>query len=179
MGKYTERAKLEAARDYCTGYLGLREVARRHGVNVASLRKWAAAYRVHGTVGVQAKQRRLYSTEFKVSVVERKRDEQLSCRQTAALFNIRNFNNIGVWEREYEAGRLNPLAAHPADGHPRMTKKANTGPDPENAGGETRTRQELVDELNRLRMEVAYLKKLKALAQANREQPQGKESERC
>lgn len=179
MGKYTERSKLEATRDYCTGHLGLREVARRHGVNVASLRRWAAAYRIHGTVGVQAKQRKLYSTEFKISVLQRKRDEGLSCRQAAALFNIRNFNNIGVWQREYVAGRLNPLPAYAAEGHTRMTKKANTEPGPENAGDEARTRQELLDELNRLRMEVAYLKKLEALAQANREQPQGKESEPC
>jgi len=179
VGKYTEQKKLEATKDYCGGHLGLREAARRHGVNVESLRRWVAAYRIHGLTGVQTKRRSLYTTEFKMAVLQRKHAERLSCRQAAALFNIRNFNNIGVWERQYEAGRLNPLPALPADGHQRMTKKANTGPEPESAGDEARTRQELVNELNRLRMEVAYLKKLKALAQANREPPQGKESEPC
>jgi transposase len=55
MGKYSDQTKLAVAEDYCRGRLGLKEVARRHGVNVASLRLWAAAYRVHGETGVQTK----------------------------------------------------------------------------------------------------------------------------
>jgi transposase len=57
MGKYSDQAKSAAAEDYCTGHLGLKQVARLHKVSVASLRLWAAAYRVHGEAGVQTKQR--------------------------------------------------------------------------------------------------------------------------
>ncbi|MDR5776650.1 MULTISPECIES: transposase, partial [unclassified Caballeronia] len=46
MGKYTEQAKLAAVKDYCAGHHGLKVVARRHGINVESLRRWAALYRV-------------------------------------------------------------------------------------------------------------------------------------
>src|SRR5579863_7857449 len=109
MGRYSDRAKVAAAEDYCRGYLGLREVARRHGVNVASLRLWAAAYRVHGAAGVRTKQRKFYSAEFKLSVLQRMRSESLSHRQVAALFNIRNRDMIGVWQRAYEVGGVAAL----------------------------------------------------------------------
>jgi transposase len=44
---------------------------------------------------------------------------------------------------------------------------------------DTRTRQELLEELNYLRMENAYLKKLEALAQAQRQAAQRKKRKSC
>ncbi|WP_408602456.1 transposase [Paraburkholderia guartelaensis] len=67
-GKYTEQEKLAAVDDYCTGQLGLKVVAQRHRVNVTSLRKWAALYRVHGAAGVLEKGRSPYSVEFSFGV---------------------------------------------------------------------------------------------------------------
>ncbi|VWD46723.1 putative transposase [Burkholderia contaminans] len=100
MGKYTDQAKLAAARDYCSGESGLKAVAQRHGVNVSSLRQWIAGYRAHGEEGVRTKKRAPtnFSVEFKLSVLKRMHEEGLSQRQTAALFNIRRFNVIGEWE---------------------------------------------------------------------------------
>jgi len=48
VGKYSEETKLAVVEDYCSGTAGLKVVARRHDVNVASLRKWVAGYRSHG-----------------------------------------------------------------------------------------------------------------------------------
>jgi transposase len=42
-----------------------------------------------------------------------------------------------------------------------------------------RAREELLEELQQLRMEVAYLKKLRALAQADQDRPHGKEPKSC
>ena len=64
MGKYTEQAKLAAVEDYCTGHHGLKIVAQRHGVNVESLRRWAALYRVHGAKGVQEKRKAAYEADI-------------------------------------------------------------------------------------------------------------------
>ncbi|WP_370652299.1 transposase [Caballeronia sp. TF1N1] len=102
MGKYTEQAKLAAVKDYCAGHDGRKVVARRHGINVESLRRWAALYRVHGAEGVQEKRRATYSLEFKLSVLQRMRNDELSYRQVAALFDNRNFNIIGNWEHAYD-----------------------------------------------------------------------------
>ena len=105
MGIYTDAKKVKAAADYCRGQLGLKQVARRHSVNVASLRLWVAAYRTHGAAGVRTKQRKYYTAEFKLTVLQRMRGAMLSHRrQAAALFNVRNRDMIGVWKRADEAG---------------------------------------------------------------------------
>ena len=131
---------------------------------MASLRLWAAAYRIHGPAGVRTKNRKVYSAKFKLTVLQRIRSEMLSRRQAAALFNIRRHDMIGVWQRAYESGgvaalrstvelRCESMADKPVDGR---TGKKRTD--------DKRTRQELLDEVQQLRMENAYLKKLKALA---------------
>jgi transposase len=165
MGIYSDQQKVAAAADYCGGCLGLKQVARRHGVNVASLRLWAAAYRVHGAAGVKTKRRKFYSAHFKLSVLQRMCDEDLSYRQVAALFNIRNRDMIALWQQAYEIGGFAALYPHSGIRKTAMAKQAETS-GAEEPGDETRTRQELLDELRQLRMENAYLKKLKALAQA-------------
>jgi len=104
MGKYTEQAKLAAVQDYCSGSAGLRDVAHRHNVDFSSLRQWVAAYQVHGVAGLKEKKLQRYSNDFKLSVLNRMREEQLSYRQTAALFDIRKFDIIGLWERRFEGG---------------------------------------------------------------------------
>jgi len=163
MAKYSDRKKIEAARDYCSGQLGLRQVAQRHRVNVASLRLWAAAYRLHGARGVQTKERRFYTADFKLRVLQRMHSERLSCRQAAALFNVRRHDMIGSWQRAYETGGV--AALHPGARVTAMPKhsKPEGGRPPDQA----RTREQLLEELRQLRMENAYLKKLKALAQAD------------
>lgn len=164
MGRYSDRAKIAAAEDYCRGHLGLREVARRHGVNVASLRLWAAAYRIHGAAGVRTKHRSFYSPEFKLSVLQRMRAERLSARQAAALFNVRRHDMIGVWRRAYESGGV--AALYQTAEWRCKSMGAESENEPVGGADDKRSRQDLLDELERLRMENAYLKKLRALAQA-------------
>lgn len=113
MGKYTEQAKLAAVQDYCSGSAGLRDVAHRHNVDFSSLRQWVAAYQVHGAAGLKQKKLQRYSSDFKLSVLKRMREEQLSYRQTAALFDIRKFDIIGLWERRYDEGGFDALTKQP------------------------------------------------------------------
>jgi transposase len=164
MGKYSDRTRIAAAEDYCRGHLGLKEVARRHGVNVASLRLWAAAYRVHGAAGVRKKRRKLYSAQFKLAVLQRMHGERLSCRQAAALFNIRRRDMILLWQRAYETGGFAALHPHAGVLLKTMVKQPDERIGPGKLADDKRTRQQLLEELQQLRMENAYLKKLKALA---------------
>jgi transposase len=165
VGKYSNQTKLAATRDYCEGHLGLKQVARRHGVNVASLRLWAAAYRIHGAAGVKTKQRKYYAAEFKLAVLRRMQDENLSHRQVAALFNIRNRDMIALWQQAYEAAGVAALSPHSSIRRVAMAKQSDPEPGGADPEDEKRARHELLEELRQLRMENAYLKKLKALAQ--------------
>ena len=85
---------------------------------------------------------------------------------------------IVLWQRAYEIGGVAALYPHSSIRYRAMGEeidKEPVGGDPED---EKRTRQELLDEVRRLRMENAYLKKLKALAQAD-ESVRGKELKSC
>ncbi|WKF03063.1 IS3 family transposase [Pseudomonas syringae] len=164
MGRYTEQAKLAAVQEYCAGKAGLRDVAHRHDVDFSCLRQWVAAYQIHGVAGLQEKKRQRYSDEFKLTVLKRMHDERLSLRQTAALFDIRQFGIIGLWQRHYEEGAFDASSKPPTKaGRPR---KMTTALPPVNAPSiddESRSRDELLAEVKQLRMEVDYPKKARCL----------------
>lgn len=165
MEKYSESVKLASAQEYCEGNAGIAAVAQRHGVSPHALRRWVAAYRIHGVAGLRTKRVR-YDEAFKWKVLLHMKQHELSYRQTAAWFDIRNFNIIARWERQYDVqGSARTYTGGPA----RMVlPKKPALPDA------ARTREDLLKELQFLRTENAYLKKLDALVQAKQKSAQQK-----
>lgn len=100
------------------------------------------------------------------------RDDELSYRQVAALFDIRNFNIIGNWEHAYDEGGMAGLSPYASVRRPRMKKPSTKKPQPKSYDGSSPSRKELLAELDHLRMENAYLKKLDALVQAKKQEAQ-------
>jgi len=49
------------------------------------------------------KRRVIYDLDFKLEALRRMQDEGLSCRQAAALFNIRRLDLVAEWSRLYAA----------------------------------------------------------------------------
>jgi transposase len=95
-------------------------------------------------------------------------EDGLSYRQTAALFNIRNASCLSDWERRHKTGGIDALSPR-RRGRPRSMSEPPTPKEPDALhGDEAKSREELLAELNHLRMENAFLKKLEALTQ---EQP--------
>jgi transposase len=164
--KYSEQLKLVAVETYRTGELGLRATAALHNVDVASLRKWVAAYEAIGIAGIQRKRRQTYDLKFKLEVLQKIKSEELSYRQAGALFNIRRFDSIAAWERAYERDGVAGLMPNHTSSREREASDGAVKPAPESAAAGTPSRQELLEELEALRTENAYLKKLKALVQA-------------
>ncbi|KPX64798.1 ISPsy9, transposase OrfA [Pseudomonas syringae pv. atrofaciens] len=166
MGKYTEQAKLAAVLDYRSGKAGLRNVADRHGVDFSTLRQWVMGYEIHGVAALKEKKPRRYSSEFKLTVLKRMNEERLSLRQTAALFDIRQFGIIGLWQRLHEEGTLTNSSKPPdKTGRPRKMPKPPPFVQSSSVDDESRSRDDLLAEVRQLRMEVDYLKKLDALVQ--------------
>jgi transposase len=169
MTKYSEQFKLEVVQDYLNaGSAGLRAVAQRHGIpSHFTVRKWVLAYQLHGNAG-QSRKWSQYSAEFKLLVLQHMWDNQLSMLQTAVKFDIRDHGMVGRWEHAYREGGVEALAPRPR-GRPKSmaTSVPIPGSPPDD---DKRSREELLAEVNQLRMEVAYLKKLEALVQARPKQ---------
>jgi len=169
MTKYTEQFKLEVVQDYLSsGSAGLRAVAQRFGIpSHFMVRKWVLAFQLHGNVG-QGRKRRQYSAEFKLSVLRHMWDNQLSVLQTAVEFDIRDHGMVGRWKHAYREGGVEALAPRPrGKPKPMATSVPTPGSPPDD---DNRSREELLAEVNQLRMELAYLKKLEALVQARPKQ---------
>lgn len=164
MTKYDLPFKIKLVQAYLSGQSGYRLIADTYGVDISQLRYWVASYQHHGVSGLDNK-RGAYSDEFKQQVLRHIAREGLSDRQAAALYNIRSIGTIGKWRRQYNTTGESWALKPPHKGGTQMkmpTKHLPKTP----ASDETRTQQELLDELAYLRAENAYLKKLRALIEA-------------
>jgi transposase len=161
VSKYSAKFKAQVVRIYLNGEVSLEALAVMQGVGYSKLRQWVKLYRAHGAEGL-SKKYSVYSADFKFSVLRRMWAEKLSCNEAAAAFNIRNPSCLPKWERLYRVGGVNALRPQ-RRGRAMAMKDPEGKPPPEPA---ERTREELIAELEQLRMENAYLKKLDALVRA-------------
>jgi transposase len=167
MKKHTLEFKLSVVERYLGGLDGYKEVGRHHGIAYSLVKRWVGFYRLHGIDGLKKKSSPPYNPEFKLSVLQYMWDNNLSYDQTAAKFNIRAQSSIGMWERSFLDGGMDALMPPPERSDKKMPdRKTSSSPPAAPPGDEARPREELLEELNYLRMENAYLKKLRALVQA-------------
>ena len=103
MKKYKTEFKLEVVQSFLAGEGGAKLLARRWSVPEEKVRTWVSHYRLHGIDGLRPK-RSAYSAQFKLQVLAHQDREQLSNRQVAAVYDIRNPNQIVVWRRNLDQG---------------------------------------------------------------------------
>ncbi|MGB7399518.1 MAG: IS3 family transposase [Castellaniella sp.] len=161
MTKYDEQFKLSVVQRYEQGTDSVMSVAHRYGLDHAMVRRWIQAYQHHGLEGLRKKFSH-YDAEFKLSILRRMQQESLSATQAIALFNIRGGAGVITdWQRRYHEQGLAGLQPKPRGRPKKMpvpesSKPINPLPD------DARSREDLVKEVQYLRAEVAYLKKLRA-----------------
>jgi transposase len=167
MKKHSAQFKLSVVEHYLSGTDGYKAVAYSHGIGYSLVKRWVTFYRYHGMNGLTKKTAPPYTPEFKLSVLRYMWDNRLSYAETAAKFNIRAQSCLGVWERSFLKDGMDSLIPPPQGTHKTMSdSKTDTPPPTAPPSDDARPREELIAELKHLRMEVAYLKKLKALVQA-------------
>ena len=101
----------------------------------------------------KGKPNKRYTLEFKIKVVETMHREKLSYRETARQFDISNHSRVASWERIYleegKEGFYIERRGRKSTCRPKKLKKE--------------VEEDLISEVQRLRTENAYLKKLNAL----------------
>jgi transposase len=167
MDKYKTEFKLQVVNSFLGGEGGAKLLARRWNVPEEKIRTWVSHYRLHGIDGLRPK-RSAYSSEFKLQVLSHQDRDRLSSRRVAAIYDIRNPNQVVVWRRnlaEDDAQALRNTMPKPDTKPDTKTERhcSDTSPKaiPDSADA-------LREENERLRAEVAYLKKVRALIRAKR-----------
>ncbi|VVE28159.1 transposase [Pandoraea capi] len=80
----------------------------------------------------------------------------------SARFDLREAASVSRWQRQYHEGGIHALEPRPKGRRPSvMSPLSPSAPPPKE--NDTRTREELLEELEYLRAENTYLKKLDAL----------------
>jgi len=159
--KYSDLQRLEAVLDVLEKGFSLCEVARRLGTDHKTVRRWVAFYEQYGAKGLGQLKKINYSGDFKLSVVRYMHENHLSLFEAAVKFGIPNESVVFAWDHLYESEGASALYR---DNRGKM-KKPHKNKLSTRAKSVKSTEDELVEELEFLRAENAYLKKLRALVE--------------
>lgn len=158
MAKYSVEFKLEVVKYYEENRCGYEATAKRFNVGFACVQRWVNKYKVHGVKGL-IKNQQQYDGKFKQNVVEYMHDNHLSLQETAIHFNLAGDWIVSKWERIYYEEGPQGLYIN------KRGKKKNMSSKPRKKKLSKDVEEDLIAEVQRLRMENAYLKKLQALVQ--------------
>ncbi|AXK31192.1 TPA: transposase [Escherichia coli] len=156
MSKFPLEFKREVSEKYLEGELCLKSVGKMYNIDSSTVRKWAYVYRKHGLKTLTGQKRR-YDDNFRLNVVRDVIDNSLSIREAAVKYGIPAFNTISKWIKKYSEVDFSMKG-----------QKEDLRPKTPAVYQRNRSTQLTIserEELEFLRVENAYLKKLKALAQ--------------
>lgn len=161
MAKYSEKFKLKIVMEYLGGNLGYNLLAKKYGIPAESqVRKWVRAYKEFGGNGLRRKSsRQVYTVNFKLDVLHFMKQTGASYQDTAIVFKMNNPSLIANWYRTFLKEGLEGLQEK-AKGWPSMPKNHKANSKKQNK--ELSREEQLERENELLRLENAYLKKLKA-----------------
>jgi transposase len=164
--KYTLAFKLQCIEAHLKLGLSDKAIGRRFGVEYSNVRFWRAFYLEYGIEGLKKKVYTSYTPEFKISVLKTIETEYLSLVQACVKFNIGSTSVIISWRRAFKENGLQGLECKTKGRKPNM-ENPNKRKAPKSTKPLTRE-EELLQENEYLRTEVAFLKKLRALAQKDK-----------
>ena len=159
--KYPDEIKLKIVQEYLDGHTGgYDRLSDKYNVERSIIRRWVALYKAGGAEQL-TQVTRTYSGEFKIYVVEYMHQHSISLRQAAAMFGIQSPPTISKWERIYYEQGKEALFEERRGRRRTMTKPKKTQTPKKNVN----ENEDLLKEVQYLRMENEYLKKLIALVQ--------------
>ena len=157
MSKYSKELRIEAIKQLLEGK-PLETTARELGISSKVLYSWRCRYEAGGYDQL-LHTRKHYTAVFKLEAVVYRRENGLSYSQAAADMRIPNEGTLYAWEKIYEEQGADGLQDTRKGRPPTMPKQEKKPQQP------MTREQELEAEVAYLKMENAYLKKLKALVE--------------
>jgi len=158
MSKFTTEEKIQISLRYLEGNESIEKIAEEIKVSPSILSGWVRLYEQHG-IEAFIKSYTNYSGEFKLNVLNYMNETGTSSYDTAAIFNISSPGMVRNWRKAFETGGVNALQSK-KKGRPSMKKVSKLSKEQPPVEG---SNEALRAEIERLRMENAYLKKLNAL----------------
>lgn len=158
MVKYDEGFKQRVVEAYLAGEGGYLSIAKRFGVpSTMSVRKWVATWEKYGKNGLDRKKSyATYPVQFKLDVLNYKLRTGESFKEVAFKFGIPDHSIIANWMRNWKKEGNEGISK--SKGRPRLANNSKK----KNTEKRLTSEQQLKKEVELLRAENAYLKKLRA-----------------
>lgn len=168
MSKYSKEFKLEVVKYCIEKHHSSYDAAKEFNIpSPTPIKQWIRKYKEHGVEGLFKQQNSSYSGEFKQNVIKYMHNNHLSATETGIHFRV-EVPAVLKWERiYYEEG---PQALY----EKRRGRKKSMSSKPRKKKLSKENEEDLIEEVQRLRMENAYLKKLQALVQERTKPKQSK-----
>lgn len=175
MAKYSYEFKKKVVTDYLNGKGGYRSICKANNITgKTTLETWVSAYKEFGDEGLRrSRQKKNYTFEFKLSVVELYLTTEVSYQELALSVGINNPTIITQWVNNYRAVGPDALRPKRKGRKPKVTKPEKIIPITEKADSEYL--KQLEEENLKLRIENAYLKELRRLLLEEEQPLKGKQ----
>jgi transposase len=163
LAKIMNEEKIKTVKRYLEGKDGYLTIAKEIGVHRKIVQYWVRRYEFHGEKAFSNSYTN-YSLEYKLDVLKYMNENGTSIFETAAIFNLPSDSTLRQWQNLLESHGVDALKSK-KKGRPRMKKDTKKTMPIEGSV------EALQAEVERLRMENAYLKKLNALVQNKGKSP--------
>ena len=169
MAKYSLELKLMIVQDYQKGVGGYGYLADKYGIaDKWQVKKWIKAYEKLGTDGLKrSRQKKKYSFEYKLHVVELYLSNEVSYQELALQEGINNPAILVKWVNDFRIAGPDALRPRKKGRKKALNSKDNIKRTTSNETVSVDTSAEhvkqLEDELLKLRIENAFLKELRRL----------------
>jgi len=165
--KYSTDFKRQVVLHYLCGHDGAKKTAALFGVDHGAVRRWTEHWKASGEDGLTITTK-AYSAEFKEEVLRWMQENNASSRKAAATFKIAAACTVSRWARLYREGGIMALR----DKRTERTMASGKTPPNKELTAPYPTFNSALEELEYLRAENAYLKKLHALAREKQQRKQ-------
>jgi transposase len=109
--KFTALEKLNILQEIECGELGLKAVARKHGLSKSSVVKWRRRYQLYGYEGLEVRSHhQKYSAEFKLQAVRDYLEGGLSQYQIIDKYKIASRTQLANWIKKYNGHSISLTA---------------------------------------------------------------------
>lgn len=161
---YSLDEKMEVINYLLTNDVSLCQAEKKYGINRETIRGWLSKYKRGGINKLKKKEKyQKYTGQFKVDVVEYMYEHRCSRKKTSMVFMISDYL-VKEWDLVYRYEGKDVLLK---GNYMKTVKKKHQNPN-------EKSKEELLEEIEQLRMENAYLKKLRALIQKETKPNNGK-----
>jgi transposase len=169
MSKYSRTFKIALAQQCLDGVLSPKALEKQLSISHSQIRYWSMVYQFNGEVSFLPPKFPRTSKD-KADILKKMWSENWSLTYTSAFYNLPSPGTLSVWLREFDQSGLQGLQPKKR-GRPSMKKQNQESND---KSINEMTLEELRDELEYRRTEVAVLKKLEALDEMKRQQAKKK-----